>query len=370
MHLIRFFFILLLLPVVTRAQDIPTLPMGAPAPDFKLPGTDGKNYRLASFKKSKLLVIVFTCNHCPTAQAYEDRIVAFDKKYRSQGVQVVAISPNSPESLRLDECGYTDLTDSYEDMKIRAKDKGFVFPYLFDGTNQAVSKAYGPVATPHVFIFDDKRQLRYTGRFDDTEKPTVTPTHQDAMKAVEALLKGQPVPVEKTKTFGCSVKWAGKVKLVKQEQMELAKETVALKPLDSLGLAQLLKNDSGKLRMVNVWATWCGPCVREFGDFMTIHRMYRNRDFEFVSISADKPETEGKVLKFLKEKGASNANYILKDMNIYKVIEMVDPQWQGALPYTLLIEPGGQRVYGKQGPVGVLDLRKRIVEHRLLGRVY
>ena len=139
--------------------DHPSLPIGSPAPAFSLPATDGKTYSLASFSKADVLVIVFTCNHCPTAQAYEDRIIQLTKDYSSKNVAVVAIMPNDPASINLDELGYTDLGDSFEEMKLRAKEKNFNFPYLYDGENEKVSLAYGPVATPHVFIFDNKRIL-------------------------------------------------------------------------------------------------------------------------------------------------------------------------------------------------------------------
>src|SRR5918993_739710 len=141
---------------VLYAQDpeIMPLPIGSNAPDFKLPGTDGGTYTLSSFKKAKLLVLVFTCNHCPTAQAYEDRLIKLVNDYSSKGVSVVAISPNDPGAVRLDELGYSDLGDSFEEMKLRAREKHYNFPYLYDGEKQAVAKAYGPVATPHVFVFD------------------------------------------------------------------------------------------------------------------------------------------------------------------------------------------------------------------------
>src|SRR5215510_3396377 len=148
-----------------------TLAIGSKAPNFSLPGVDGKTYSLASFAKAKILVIVFTCNHCPTAQAYEDRIIKLTSDYKSKGVQLIAIMPNDPMAVRLDELGYTDMGDTYNEMKIRYKQKKFNFPYLYDGKTQSVAKAYGPVATPHVFIFDKNRILRYQGRVDDVEKP-------------------------------------------------------------------------------------------------------------------------------------------------------------------------------------------------------
>src|SRR5437762_762546 len=158
------------------ADQPPMLALGSAAPDFKLPGVDGRTYALKDFEKSPLLVVIFTCNHCPTAQAYEDRIKAIMNDYKDKGVALVAISPNDPKSVRLDELGYTDLSDSFEEMKVRAKDRSYNFPYLYDGDTETASKKYGPVATPHAFVFDQGRKLRYAGRIDDSERPRLART--------------------------------------------------------------------------------------------------------------------------------------------------------------------------------------------------
>ena len=351
-------------------EDIPTLAIGSPAPDFNLKGVDGKMYSLKSFAKSKVLMIVFTCNHCPTAQAYEERINKISADYQAKGVQVVAISPNSPVAVRLDEMGYTDLGDTYDEMKIRAKNAKFNFPYLFDGETEIISKKYGPVATPHVFIFDEKRLLRYSGRIDEMEKPSKTPTQFDTRNAIENLLAGQKVAVEKTKTFGCSIKWAEKVNLSEKEKESWEKEPVALETINEEGIKKLLKNDSGKLLLINVWATWCGPCVAEIPDFLTIHQMYRHRDFEFVTISADKPDKKQKALTTLQKLHSATRNYIFDSEDVYKLIELIDPKWQGALPYTLLVEPNGKIVYQKQGAINPLEIKRLIVDNPLIGRYF
>jgi peroxiredoxin len=347
-----------------------TLDVGAKAPDFKLKGVDGKIYSLASFKAAKILVIIFTCNHCPTSQAYEDRIKKLVTDYKDKGVQVVAISPNAAEGLSLSELGYTDVADSYEEMQYRAKDKNFNFPYLYDGETQQTSEKYGPAATPHVFIFDKDRILRYQGRIDDTEKPTKTPKVHDTRNAIEALLAGKEVPVKTTKVFGCSTKWRDKNEWVRKTDEEWAKLPVPLENIDDDGIRDLLKNNSDKLRLINIWATWCGPCVTEFPEFIKMYRMYNARDFEFISISADDPAKKEKVHEFLKKKQAANKNYISTGDDKYQMIEAVDPKWQGALPYTVLVEPGGKIVYAKQSTIDPLLMKKTIVENKYMGRVY
>ena len=333
-------------------------------------GVDGKTYSLASFKNNKILVIIFTCNHCPTAQAYEDRIIQLTKDYKPKNVAVVAINPNDPSAIRLDELGYTDLSDTYDEMKIRAAEKKFNFPYLYDGATQITARAYGPVATPHVFIFDKDRILRYQGRIDDVEKPTKTPHSFDTRNAIDELLQGKEVTEKTTKVFGCSIKWAEKSDWIEKGREEWAKEPVSLDTVNLDGVKDLVKNNSGKLRLINIWATWCGPCVVEFPEFITMNRMYRGRDFEFVSICLDDMTKKDKALKFLKEKEASNKNYIFDIDDKYAFIDAVDPKWQGALPYTMIVEPGGKIVYAGENIIDPAKIKKLIVDDPTIGRYY
>jgi len=344
-----------------------TLPINSPAPDFRLPAVDGKTYALEDFKKAEVLVIVFTCNHCPTAQAYEERIKQLAADFKPKGVALVAISPNDPQALRLDELGYTDVGDSLEDMKLRAKEQAFSFPYLYDGEKQAVSRAYGPVATPHVFVFDKARTLRFVGRIDNSEKPARV-TSRDTRSAIEALLAGKPVSVEQTRVFGCSVKWSDKRGSVKESLRRWAAEEVSLKPIDAAGIRALVRNDTKKLRLVNVWATWCGPCVIELPEMVTINRMYRHRDLDLVTISADAPEDKDRALEMLKKDQVSATNYQFTGEDKYQLMEAVDKDSSGALPHTLLIAPGGKVLYRKSGPCDPLAVKRAIVAH--LGRVY
>jgi peroxiredoxin len=354
--------------VVAAAPEIKTLEIGAKAPNFRLPGVDGKMHRLADYDKAKVLVIVFTCNHCPTAQAYEERIKKLAADYKDKGVALVAISPNDPKAVRLDELGYTDLSDSLEEMKIRANDKQFNFPYLYDGETQEVSKAYGPVSTPHVFVFDSERKLRFVGRVDNNERHPDQVTSQDARNAIEAVLAGKPVPVEKTKTVGCSIKWSDKRDSVTQSFEKWAKEPIKLEAVDLAGVKKLVKHDGNKLRFINVWASWCGPCAREFPDLVEIYRMYRGREFEMVGINIESLEEKAKVQAFLEKNQASYPNYIYGGKDTYALIDAVDPKWEGPIPYTLIVKPGGEVLYRHLGTIEPLEVKKAIVGY--LGRTY
>jgi peroxiredoxin len=353
-------------PVAADPPGLQILPIGAAAPDFQLPGVDGRDYRLRDFAASRVLVVIFTCNHCPTAQAYEDRIVKLHADYQDKGVALVAISPNDPLAVRLDELGYTDLGDSFEDMKLRAKARTFRFPYLYDGATQRTSQAYGVLATPHVFIFDQERKLRYNGRIDDAEvKPVKS---HDARNALDALLAGRPVPVETTRVFGCSTKWSDKREDARKALARWDQEPVRLEEIDDAGVARLAKNDTKKLLVVNVWATWCGPCLAELPEFVTMNRMYRRRPFQLVTLSLDDPDKKDAVLKVLQEKKVAVTNYVVRTKDRDKLAEALDKEWPGPVPYTVVIAPGGKVLYRKSAGIDPLTVRRAVVDY--LGRTY
>lgn len=348
------------------AEDYPTLKIGASAPDFDLPGVDGKHHGLDEYDDAKLLLVLFTCNHCPTAQAYETRIKELHEDYRERGVQLVAISPNDAEAVRLDELGYSDLGDSLDDMKIRVRDADFEFPYLYDGENQKVSQNYGAKATPHAFLFDSDRLLRYTGRIDNGEVGEIS--RHDLRDAIDALLAGREVETKTTRVFGCSVKWASKRASAASAVEKWQKEPVELETIDGEAIKALVANESENYRLINLWATWCGPCVSELPLFVDINRMYRRRHFELITISMDEPDARNDALKILKQTYASTKNYLSSVTDTDAFAEAFDARWPGPIPYTILVAPGGEIVYRKEGEIDPLELRREIADR--LGRTY
>lgn len=174
-----------------------TLDLGMTAPDFDLPGVDGKSYSLASFAGARALTVVFACNHCPHVIGTEERMQQFYADFRDQGMAMVSINSNETDS---------HPTDSFEHMRQRAGEKGFEFPYVRD-ESQAVALAYGALRTPHFYLFDGDRKLRYTGRMDDNTLDAARATTRELRAAVEALLAGKEVPTPLTNPIGCNVKW-------------------------------------------------------------------------------------------------------------------------------------------------------------------
>lgn len=336
------------------------LALGSPAPAFSLPGIDGKTHTLSEYSSSKVLVIVFTCNHCPTAQLYEIRIKKLADDYRAKDVALVAIQPNNPNAIRLDELGYTDVSDSFDEMKIRAEYRHFNFPYLYDGETQSVARAYGPQATPHVFIFDRERKLRYEGRIDNSQREALV-KNRDARNAIDALLAGKPVPLAHTGVFGCSTKWISKEATRVDEMKRIEAEPVRLDLVSLADLQKLRSNPTGKVLLVNFWATWCGPCVTEFPDLETTYRMYRGRDFDLVMVSANMPDEKPGVIKMLNKQHASSRNLLFGSTDTYAMQAAFDPKWDSAVPYTTLLSPEGKVLYRELGAVDILKLRRIIL---------
>lgn len=358
----RLLTVLLLAFAVWGDEPHPTLALGSTAPDFSLPGVDGKTHKLSDYASARILVIVFTCDHCPTAQLYESRIQKLADDYRSKGVALVAIQPNNPDAIRLDELGYTDVSDSLDEMKIRAAYRHFDFPYLYDGETQSVARAYGPKATPHVFIFDVQRKLRYEGRVDNSQRQSLVKS-QDARNAIEALLASKPISVQHTGVFGCSTKWIEKEAGRQQEAKKIAAEQVNVELASIDDLKKLRANQTDKVLLVNFWATWCGPCVHELPDLETTWRMYRLRDFDFVTVSANMPDEKAGVLKMLNRLHASGRNLLFGSTDTDQMQAAFDPNWQAGVPYTVLLAPDGKVLYTEQGELNILKLRRVILSN-------
>lgn len=339
----------------------PTLAIGAAAPNFCLAGVDGKRHCLKDYAAAKVLMIAFICDHCPTSQLYENRLKQIAADYKDRGVAVVAIEPNNPLAVRLDEMGYTDVGDSFEEMKIRAEYRHFNFPYLYDGEDQKISNLYRPTATPHVFIFDAEHKLRYEGRVDNNPREALV-TRRDARLALDALLAGKPVEVAKTPAVGCSTKWLYKEEGRREEMAEIEKQPVSVKPVSADDLRALRKNSTGKLLLVVFWATWCGPCRKELPVFETMYRMYGHRAFDLVTVAINYPDEKPGVEKVLQAEHATSTNLILGSTDLYGQLAAFDPDWNAAIPCTLLIRPDGTIAYKVQKTnVDALRLKRLII---------
>jgi thiol-disulfide isomerase/thioredoxin len=345
-----------LTPAVSTAH--PVLATGSRAPDFALPGTDGKIHKLSEYK-DPILAVMFICNHCPTSQLYEGRMMQLVADYSAKGVGFVAINPNDPKAITLSELGYTDVSDSLEEMKVRAEYRHFNFPYLYDGEMQSVSQAYGAQATPHIFLFDKERNLQYEGRIDNAQRETLVKT-KDARLALDAMLAGKHVAVTHTPAFGCSTKWKSKIDSQLAQLKKFEAEPVTLETVTAEELKKLRTNPTNKVIMVNFWATWCGPCISEFPSIEETWRMFRRRDFDLVTISTNYPDEKTGVLKTLQAQHASSRNLQFATDDTYALQAAFESKWDAGVPFTMVIAPGGRVIYQVQGEVDLYAMRRAI----------
>ena len=348
------------LAAASAQQTHPVLAIGSAAPDFDLPGIDGANHKLSDYSASPILVVVFTCNHCPIAQMYESRIAKLAADYQDRGVSVVAIEPNDPKAITIEELDSSDISDSLAEMKIRAQYKHLTYPYLYDGDTQSVTRAYGPQATPHAFVFDRDRRLRYEGRIDNSYRSEMLQTHE-VRDAIDALLSGREVGVTHTGVFGCSTKWKEKHAAQVETLHNIESQPVTLEMISAAELKKLRSNPDKKMLLVSFWATWCGSCIHEFPDIEDTFRMYRVRDLDLVTVSANMPDEKTSVERVLGKMHATGRNLLFDSSDTAALQAAFEPTWESAVPYTMLIAPDGTILYKKQGSVDILELRRTIL---------
>lgn len=341
-------------------QEHPILAIGLPAPNFELPGIDGAIHKLSDYSASPVLVVIFTCNHCPIAQMYERRIAQLNADYKNRGVSVVAIEPNDPKAITIDELDSSDMSDSLEEMKVRAEYKHLTYPYLYDGETQSVTDAYGPQATPHAFVFDGDRRLRYEGRVDNSYRFEQVTTHE-VRDAIDALLAHKDPAVKHTGVFGCSTKWKEKHAAQVEALRKIEAQPVTLEMVSAADLKNLRSNPEKKMLLVSFWATWCGSCIHEFPDIEDTFRMYSVRDLELVTVAANMPDEKESVMRILQKMHATSRNLLFDSSDTSALQAAFDPTWESAVPYTVLIAPDGKVLYKKQGSIDILELRRTIL---------
>jgi len=366
----------LVLPAL--GQETPkVLPIGADLPAFSLPGIDGKTYTQDSFKDSKVLCVIFTCNHCPDSVAAAARTEKIHQDYKDKGVALIAVNGNNPGSLLPEELGYSPYNDSMEEMTPFAKDYGWTFPYLYDGEKQAFTTACGAQSTPHVFIFDSGRKLRYTGRMDDAGRNPAEVDKSYIRAALDAVLAGGEVKETVTRSFGCSTKWLFKVANVAEGEKKWDSKPVTLSDLDEEISKKIRANGSKNVRLINFWSTTCGPCVKEFPSLVDAGRRFQDRTMDFISISLDPVEKRKDVTRFLetrhaaapdrvaeslKEEGLPSNNYLWTGGNPDAMAKAIDPEWTGALPHTVLVAPGGKILWRHTDEIDIVQVRKEILK--------
>jgi hypothetical protein len=276
---------------------------------------------------------------------------------------MILINPNNPRAVRLNELGYTDMSDSFEEMKVRAKFYGWTLPYLYDGETQTTAMKFGAVATPHIFLFDEQRKLRYQGAIDDSRNAANVKQHY-AADAIEALLNGRPVATPETRALGCTTKWIDKATGVEEEMKAIQATPVTLTPIDAAGLKALRENaTSNKTLIVSFWHTGNRLSEAQFADLQTSFRMYSlsPRPVDMVTVSTDAPNKSDAVLAYLKSQFATSTNRQLASTDMAAMQSAFGMKWNAAQPFTVVIDPSGKVAYQKEGAIDIREVRRVIL---------
>ena len=308
--------------------------LGARAPDFKLVDLDGGVQSLSDYQ-GRITVVSFLATKCPISNQYTARIRTLAEDFANKGVAFLAINSNSDESIGM--------------IRAHAEKNGFEFPILKD-ENSAVADLYGAVRTPEVYVVDSKGILRYHGRIDNS-RVAAGVRRSDLREAVNELLAGKDVSVSETKSFGC---------LIVRAQAAVGKKVGASRPIaestPNIGLikpvayVRQLEETKGKVLVVNFWATWCGPCVAEFPEFVALDGKYRDLGVRFVGISADDvSDLQLKVVPFVKERKVKFDIFIQDVEDPQEMIDVVDKKWEGVLPTTFVYDRQGKLVFTRFG---------------------
>ena len=354
--------LLLLISVPLWAQPAhPILALGSAAPDFALPGVDGKIHKLSDYAASPVLVVIFTCNHCPIAQMYERRIEQLYEDYGKKGVAVVAIQGNDPKAIRIDELDSSDVSDTLDDMKIRVAYKHLHYPYLYAGRHAV------------------RHQLRTAHRQRRTSSSSTRPAAFAIRAALTIAIASRRSrrTMRRTRLMRC---WPGRQcrsripassdarrsgrrnpHSVRRRTGRSRPTPVHLEKVDAAGSKSCAPTTSGKVTFIDFWATWCGSCLAEFSDLQDTYRMYSNRDFNLVTVSANMPDEEPSVLRFLQKKHATSRNLLFASDDTEKLQAAFDPAWQSAVPYTVVLGPDGKVIYKTIGSVDLLEMRRKIL---------
>jgi peroxiredoxin len=330
-------FVGLALTISLKAQSdkkaISAVAVGKPAPDFTLNDLNGQSYSLKNFR-GRITVVAFISTQCPISNDYNERMRSIVQDYTKDNVAFVGINSN--------------FTESPAEIKAHAGKNKLTFPILKDEGNK-VADAFGAQRTPEIFVIDAEGALRYHGRIDNS-RDLRRVNRQDLREALNELLAGKTPSVSEGKAFGCPIKRLQNKKEVRaaENRMKNFEPKIGrIKPVDYNKFKDAVK---GQVLIVNFWATYCGPCVAEFPEFVMIDQKYREKGVKMVAISADDiVDIKPKVIPFIKEQNARFEVLIQDTDDPQEMIDVVDKNWQGVLPATFIYDKQGNRILSHYG---------------------
>lgn len=309
------------------------LAIGQPAPDFTLADLQGKTHSLKDYR-GKIVVIAYIATQCPISNNYNDRMRAIATEYAGRNVLFLGINSN--------------VTEPLAEVKSHAASHQLNFPILKDEDHK-VADVYGAERTPEMFVIDPAGMLRYHGRIDNSREIAKV-NRQDLRQALDEMLAGKPVSAVESKAFGCLIKREQSAKDSKAMGAQAKNFEPKVGTLKAADFKKYKDSAKGKVLIINFWATWCGPCVAEFPEFVAIDAKYRDKGVKLVGISADElADIQPKVVPFIKEQKAMFDILVQDVEDPQEMIDVVDKTWSGVLPATFVFDKQGNTLYSRYG---------------------
>ena len=350
-------FALLILSATLSAQGQSEISL----PDFELTSTSGKIYSRDDFDDKKLLAIVFLSNHCRVSQIFQNHIMQIKKLFAQESVSIIAVSPNYEDAILPDELAYSDLGDSFEEMKKRAYRKKYNFPYLYDGKDQAITKEIGVKITPTVFIYNQKRNLVYEGKIGNHETPNRLET-SDLHHNLKENLVTASTKTKRTKVFGTSIKFKDDLPIAEKVHARNARETVKLTQANEKKLSFYLTHKTYKPKLFYVWQSEDKECRDNLVKLSSVYKIFRKRGLRVFTVCISNMDNFEKALDHLKQSQMSSMNFIVSGHEIGPLTKVAPKGLQQITPFFRLIGSDGKMLTGGRGEISSDRLRIEILE--------
>lgn len=329
-------------------------------PSFKLKATNGEIYSQSDFNDKKVLGIVFLSNHCKVSQLFQNHLIALTRKY-SEDVVIIAVSPNYEQSILPDELAYSDLGDSFQDMVKRANRMKYNFPYLHDGDNQNLTKEIGAKITPTIYLYNQERELFYSGRIGNIDSPDNMET-SEVNQAINSLLIDKKTIFKRTKVFGTSIKTKNHLLVAEQVRQRYADEKVRLNEADARKLNFYLTHNIRKPKLFYVWQTNDEKPRDNLIKLSFLYKIFRKRGFKLITVCIAKKDEEDRIVEFLENSQLSSTNFIVYGHNISPLASIIPDEVEKVTPYFRLLSSEGDKLIGGHGEISIDSLRFEILK--------
>jgi len=328
-------------------------------PSFRLTGVNGRVYTQSDFKDKKLLALVFLSNHCKVSQLFQGHLIELSQKFANDMI-LLAVSPNYADAILPDELAYSDLGDSFDDMRKRAVRMRYNFPYLHDGDKQHLTQAIGVKITPTVYLYNEKRELFYAGRIGNVDSPDKMET-SELYDAIMQGLREKGVPFKRTKVFGTSIKTKQNVLLAEQVRQRYADESIKLTQADDRKLEFYLKHNTKKPKLFYVWQTNDKNTRDNLMKLSFLYKIFRKRGLRLITVCIAKKGERSAIIELLQNSQLSSTNFLAYGHHVSPLSIIIPSGIEKLTPYYRLLGSDGKLLIGNQGAISKDTLRFEIL---------